>query len=117
MFTKGNNNNSSFTTDGDMITIHNASIMDSFPMYSFKHEMRLIKRFDNKMCKEFDGDCLKFVQKHFIMFFEQKKVLANKTKTKNKFELRECSKSEMNGMNKLIENYLWLCGPYEKLTL
>ena len=86
-------------------------------MYSFKHEMRNIKRFDNKMCKEFDGDCLKFVQKHFIMFFEQVKVSAKKTKTKNKFEVRECSKSEMNGINKNLENKLLICGPYEKLTL
>ena len=61
MFTKGNNSNASFTTEGDMITIFNANKMESFPIYSFRHEMGPVKRFDNKMCKEFDGDCLKFV--------------------------------------------------------
>ena len=86
-------------------------------MYSFKHEMRNIKRFDNKMCKEFDGDCLKFVQKHFIMNFEQSNKFTNKPESYTNFEVRECSKSEMNGINKLKENKLWLCGPYDKLTL
>ena len=70
MFTKGNNSNTSFTTEGDMITVFNVSKMDSFPMYTLHHEMRPIKRYDNKKCKEFEGDCFKFVQKHFMMFFD-----------------------------------------------
>ena len=63
-----------------------------------------VKRFDNKKCKEFDGDCLKFVQKHFIMNFEQVNTFTYKPKTHTKFEVRECSKSEMNGINKNLEN-------------
>ena len=69
MFTKGNNSNTSFTTEDDMITVLNASKLDSFPMYTIIHKSNTIKRIDKKLCKVFDGDCLKFVQKHFIMYF------------------------------------------------
>ena len=70
MFAYGNNSNASYTTEGDMIKILNVSKMDSFPLYNLVYEINPIKRYDNKKCKEFEGDCLKFVQTNFIMKFE-----------------------------------------------
>ena len=46
MITYGNNSNASFTTEGDMITVLNVSLTDSFPMYGFAHENRLMNRHD-----------------------------------------------------------------------
>ena len=52
-----------------MITVFNVSKIDSFPMYGMYYESVHLNRHDNMKCKEFNGDCFKFVEKHFHMDF------------------------------------------------
>ena len=70
MFIFGNNSNASFTTEADMITVYNVSQIGSFPLYGMLHDGYEMKKYDAERCKEFDGDCLKWVDKHFEIYFQ-----------------------------------------------
>ena len=60
MFIYGNDSVTQFPTGGDMITIFDASQLDSVPMYSPLYKGHFLPIFSKTTCKEFDGDCMMF---------------------------------------------------------
>ena len=51
-----------------MTAVFNASQLDSVPMYNLYYMNESLPRFSKTICGEFDGDCLKFIQKHLDIF-------------------------------------------------
>ena len=45
--------------EGDMMTVYNASEIDSVPIYGLNYKGDTLPRFSKTYCNEFDGDCLK----------------------------------------------------------
>ena len=60
MINYDNDSISEYLTGGDMITVFNASQLDSVPMYNPSYMGKNLPRFSNTTCSEFDGDCLMF---------------------------------------------------------
>ena len=71
MFYRENDIIKSYAGLGDVMTVYNASEIDSIPIYSLKFKGETLPRFSKTKCSEFDGDCLKLVQKRFDMYFVQ----------------------------------------------
>ena len=64
MVNYGNDSVTQYPTGGDMITIFNASQLDSVPLYNPIYIGRPLPRFSKTTCIEFSGDCMMFAQKY-----------------------------------------------------
>ena len=115
----------------------NAREIDSFPIYGINYMGQPLPRFSNETCEEFHGDCYEFAQKHLEMYFTQIKAFPNDTETEANFTINECSKNDTDGINHSYRKYermemfrdktrtinnekqdnLYVCGPYENLTV
>ena len=98
MFFYQNNSISANTTTAnyDEIGLMNLKEIGSIPMFLIRYKGAGLKRIDLDICgKEFDGDCFKFVEKQFNLFWNQAVGFKNNTWVNTNHPARPCTEEEV----------------------